>query len=325
MATAPHATAVCLVWLTEFACSISLILSNKAILENSSLRFPVTLTAAHFVWTAFCTQCVTRHQQQHKPAADKDLTFCTKCSFAVISAVAIILSNASLCVNSVAVYQICKLCTLPFVAALEHVSSVRTYSWKHCAPLLLIMGGVGVAIEGSVVTSALGLFVALASVVATGLHQFLCGRLQSWFAVAPAQLLSYISPIKACLLIMLGPLLDNLWFGSDVTDVRWTPRLAAVLVVSCTLAAVLNWTSYTVISMLGVGRYQALSQLKTAAIIVVGAAIFDSGPRATQCVGTAVAIAGVYVFFTARKNGAGQERPAISKESDGAKPKLWIV
>ena len=115
------------VWLAEFGCSIAIILSNKAILETSSLRFPVTLTAAHFVWTAVCTQCVTRHQQRGQPAAEREgsLALGTRCSFAVISAVAIILSNASLCVNSVAVYQICKLCTLPFVAALEHAAGVR--------------------------------------------------------------------------------------------------------------------------------------------------------------------------------------------------------
>ena len=296
---AAHAV-VCLVWLAEFACSIAIIASNKVILERSSLRFPVTLTAAHFVWTALCTQCVTRRQQQREPAADGALTFGTTCSFAVISAVAIIMSNASLCVNSVAVYQICKLGTLPFVAALEHGTRMRAYSWAHCAPLLLIMVGVGVAIGGGVATSTAGVAIALASVATTGMHQFLCGRLQTWFAVAPARLLSYISPIKACLLIVVGPLLDKLWFGSDVRDVAWTPHLVAVLGVSCTLAAVLNWAQYAVISMLGAGRYQALSQLKTAAIILVGAAAFDGGPRATQCAGTAVAIAGVYAFFTMR-------------------------
>jgi len=316
---------VCLMWLTEFVCSVSLILSNKAILETLRLRFPVTLTAAHFVWTALCTQCLTRHQQQHKPAADTGLTFGTKCSFAVISAVAIIMSNASLCVNSVSVYQICKLCTLPFVAALERAAGLRAYSWAHCAPLLLIMVGVGVAIGGGVATSMAGVPIALASVATTGMHQFLCGRLQAWFAVAPAQLLSYISPIKACLLIALGPLLDKVWFGSDVRDVTWTSYLVTVLGVSCTLAAVLNWAQYAVINMLGAGRYQALSQLKTAAIILVGAAAFDGGPHATQCAGTAVAIAGVYAFFTMRNSGPGEEQAAASKGTGGAKLKLWAV
>jgi len=77
--------------------------------------------------------------------------------------------------------------------------------------------------------------------------------------------------------------------------------------------------------MLGAGRYQALSQLKTAAIILVGAAAFDGGPHATQCAGTAVAIAGVYAFFTMRNSGPGEEQAAASKGTGGAKLKLWAV
>lgn len=83
--------------------------------------------------------------------------------FAGISSAAIVMSNASLCVNSVAFYQIMKLPTLLFVAALEMCSRVQTYDRVDFVCFMIIILGVGVTIEGELSTSATGFMIALAS------------------------------------------------------------------------------------------------------------------------------------------------------------------
>ncbi|KAF8056730.1 URGT2 [Scenedesmus sp. PABB004] len=186
-----------------------------------------------------------------------------------------------------------KLPTLPFVAAVEWVAGTKQYAWQHAALYATILAGVWLTIAGEVRASWTGTAVAMASFMSAGTHQFFCGRLQAAYSMTPSRLLAFISPIKAIVLFASGPFLDKALFGAWLGAYAWTGAAASLVAGTCLLAVVLNLAQYTVISLLGAGPYQAFSQLKTAAVVVLGSLVFQGDVRAQQLAGTALAIAGV--------------------------------
>lgn len=307
-----------LAWIAEFCSAVFLIFMNKALMQGMSFKFPVSLTALHFLCTAVGARFFANFQARNAVANAARASTCTKDSknnvtgnehdhhitaaalvaFAVVSGFAVILSNASLCLNSVAFYQIMKLPVLVFVAALESASQVKSYSVQEYACFALILVGVGVTIKGIVRTTVAGAVVAVASVASTGMHQFFCGRLQSWHALNASQLLAKVSPLKAAMLIICGPFLDKLFFGGNLLEVKWKGSILALVSLTCTLAVILNISQYSVIRFLGAGTYQALSQLKTVVIITIGSLLFDRKVNAWQLLGASTAIIGVSLLLS---------------------------
>lgn len=324
-------------WAAEFCSAVLIILCNKTLMQTMAFRFPVTLTALHFACTAVGARaCVTLGRQVtigaapstadcdqelqclQKPGKTVDMSARSHSSdisdcahfashtpittielacFAFISSIAIVLSNVSLCTNSVAFYQVMKLPVLVFIATLEAALGVKKYTHWQSGGIALILSGTAVTIRGNVTTSALGLTVALGSIVSTGMHQLLCGRLQAWHGLSSSELLAKVSPIKAVILALAGPLLDRALLNSDLRTVDWTSELGLVIGASCSLAVVLNLSQYTVIRHLGAGLYQALSQLKTIFIVVLGSLLFDATLNLWQLVGVGVAVSGVSLLL----------------------------
>jgi len=122
---------------------------------------------------------------------------------------------------------------------------------------------------------------------------FYCGRLQAKFGLSSGKLLALVSPFKALLLFAIGPLLDGAYFGGWIHDYRWTTKVAVLILFTCLLAISLNMAQYSAINLLGAGTYQALSQLKTAAVVVLGSLYFQGHVDPRQLAGTTVTICAV--------------------------------
>jgi solute carrier family 35 protein E3 len=283
-------------WLVEFSSSVAIILCNKVLLSSHryNFRYPVTLTAAHFAWTAAGSALLHSCSSNDGAKQGTMPPWLAVAGFVAISCAAIIMSNASLLLNSIAFYQISKLLTLPFVALLDWAEGRKTYTAMHLPIFAVILAGVALTIRGEVKDGGLvGAAVALISVVTTGLHQVYCGRLQSRWGMAPSALLAIVSPIKASILFLFGPAIDSVAFGGWIGEYTWTLGAAILVGATCILAIALNLSQYTVIRALGAGPYQAFSQLKTAAVIVIGTLMFEGRVHMQQTVGVVIAVCGV--------------------------------
>lgn len=111
--------------------------------------------------------------------------------------------------------------------------------------------------------------------------------------MSPTELLAVVSPIKATLLFAIGPAIDALAFGGWIGAYRWTLKCVVLVCITCLLAIALNLSQYTVIRVLGAGPYQAFSQLKTAAVIVLGTLMFEHTLYVQQTTGALIAVCGV--------------------------------
>jgi solute carrier family 35 protein E3 len=288
-----------LAWFVEFSSAVAIILCNKALMSGKlNFRYPVSLTAAHFAWTAvgsaFIKGCFNAESQSDNKASSGLPPWFVVGGFVGISCAAIILSNASLLLNSVAFYQISKLLTLPFVAVLDWADGRKTYTLMHLPIFAVVMAGVALTIRGEIKDGGyVGAAVALMSVVTTGLHQIYCGRLQERWGMSPSALLTVVSPIKATFLFTIGPAIDAFAFGGWIGAYRWTVKAVILVSITCLLAIALNISQYTVIRALGAGPYQAFSQLKTAAVIVLGTLLFERRLYLQQTIGALIAVCGV--------------------------------
>lgn len=331
----------------DLTSSVAIIVCNKLLMSRYGFRFPVTLTAAHFAVTSVAIAAIRLVTQSAAPSASGGgsggsgsgnggsgsgnsssngigtaaVPLAPVVAFAMLSSGAIILSNASLFLNSVAFYQIMKLATLPFIAFLEIATRTRSYSLRHGACFAVIMFGVGITIRGSMRTSVPGALTAVLSVMMTGCHQFFCGKLQSHFNVTPATLLSQVAPLKAVIILLCAPMLDRVWFGSvlDLSSVSGDALWLAAA--TCLLAVIVNVAQYSVINYYGAGLFQAMSQLKTAIIIYGWSLAFEGTVSPVQGVGTLISILGAYLLIREKQKAAGTVVTRRVKGLDGSPSK----
>lgn len=282
------------VWGVEATSAVLMILCNKALMTGAwAFRYPTTLTAAHFAWTAVGSSIVTACASSGSSDKVQLPPWHVVGAFVLLSSVAIILSNASLLLNSVAFYQMMKLATLPFVAGLEWAAQTKTFTCWHPVFYAVILAGVALTIVGDVIATPLGTVVASVSFMSAGLHQFFCGQLQAHYGLSPSKLLAVVSPFKAVLLFAVGPVLDGIWFGSWIQNYRWAVPSALLVLGTCLLAISLNLAQYSVINLLGAGMYQALSQLKTVSVVVLGSIYFQGRVDLQQLAGTVITLTAV--------------------------------
>jgi len=292
----------------DLTSSVAIIVCNKLLMSRYGFRFPVTLTAAHFAVTSIAVAAVRAASRGAAPGvAGGSVPLAPVVAFALLSSGSIILSNASLFLNSVAFYQIMKLATLPLIACLEIASRTRSYSLRHGACFAVIMFGVGITIRGTMRTSGPGALAAVASVLMTGCHQFFCGKLQSHFNVTPATLLSQVAPLQAVIILLCAPTLDRVWFGSVLRLSAVSSEALWLAAATCALAVVVNVAQYSVIKYYGAGLFQAMSQLKTAIIIYGGSLAFEGAVSPVQGVGTLISILGVYLLLHEKQRAAIKE------------------
>ena len=146
------------------------------------------------------------------------------------------LSNLSLAHNSVGFYQLMKIMTTPYVAALEYYQQGATYSFRTLVALVVVVLGVLLASVNDVQVcsppmvlarwrlqqtpyllvflqlNALGVVYSTACMLVTAQYQVLIGRKQRELGASSLQLLAAILPLASIVTLVLMPFLDSTGF-----------------------------------------------------------------------------------------------------------------
>lgn len=99
-----------------------------------------------------------------------------------------------------------------------------------------------------------GLVIAAISVVTSGMQQILCRTVQQKNKMASHELLARTAPAQGFSLILIGPLLDRMLFGSWVTHYDYSVPAFVWLFVSCAVAVLVNLSQFMCL-----GRFSAVS------------------------------------------------------------------
>ena len=100
----------------------------------------------------------------------------------------------------------------------------------------------------------LGVVVAIVSIVSSSLQQISVRRLQVKLNVTAMELLRATTPLQACILLIIGPGVDNIIFGSSLFKYQWTTPAILSITVSCLFAVWVNASQY-----LCLGKFSAVT------------------------------------------------------------------
>ena len=154
--------------------SVGLILSNKQLVNRNGFDFMVVLTGVHF-YSSFlcCLLALMFGVLQYKMISNHLYLF----RISMASLMSIVFMNLNLAHNSIAFYQISKLCCIPMTLFLESMFGLRKHklTFSLVLSLSLIVGGMALVSEGEIQYSPAGLVYMALGVVGTSVGQI-------WFA-----------------------------------------------------------------------------------------------------------------------------------------------
>ncbi|WVZ59342.1 hypothetical protein U9M48_009497 [Paspalum notatum var. saurae] len=254
--------------------SVAIVICNKYLISTLGFFFATTLTSWHLMVTFFTLYVAQRlHFFEPKPIDAR-----TVISFGLLNGISIGLLNLCLGFNSVGFYQ----------ASMKHAPTTLLQSIK--ASLMVLLLGVGIASVTDLQLNLLGSIIAVLTIAATCVGQI--RRLK----VSSTQLLYQSSPYQSAVLLVTGPFVDKLLTKRDVFAFNYTVQVVAFIVLSCSIAVCVNFSTFLVIGTTSPVTYQVLGHLKTCLVLSFGYIILKDPFSARNVVGILIAIFGMGLY-----------------------------
>ncbi|CAM0956775.1 unnamed protein product [Alopecurus aequalis] len=312
--------------------SVAIVICNKYLMGKLGFLFATTLTSWHLLVT-FCTLHVAQRLRffEAKPIDGR-----TVISFGLLNGISIGLLNLCLGFNSVGFYQMTKLAIIPFTIVLETIFLSKKFSQSIKASLMVLLLGVGIASVTDLQLNLLGSIIAVLTIAATCVCQILTNQIQRRLKVSSTQLLYQSSLYQSAVLLITGPFVDKLLTKHDVFAFAYTFEVVVFIVLSCTIAVSVNFSTFLVIGTTSPVTYQVLGHLKTCLILSFGYVLLKDPFTFRNVAGILVAIfgMGLYSFFSVsesrKKNEVGATLPVNTQMSEkdsapllGSKTSPW--
>eukprot|EP00243_Klebsormidium_subtile_P002732 TRINITY_DN15529_c0_g1_i1.p1 TRINITY_DN15529_c0_g1~~TRINITY_DN15529_c0_g1_i1.p1 ORF type:complete len:348 (+),score=66.76 TRINITY_DN15529_c0_g1_i1:263-1306(+) len=295
--------------------SVSIVLCNKQLMSGLKFNFGTTLTAWHLFVTFIFLHCA-RHFNffEHKAMEFKPLLY-----FGILNGASIGLLNLSLGFNSVGFYQMTKLAIIPFTVFFETILFGKHFSRQVQLSLVMLLVGVGIATVTDVELNFLGSVLSVLAIVTTCFGQILTNTLQRQHKVSSTQFLYQSSPIMAGALQLTGPMLDQYLTGQSVFYFDYTTTVEAVILLSCTIAILVNLSTFLVLGKTSPVTYQVLGHLKTCLVLALGFVAFKTPVTFRNILGICIALGGmVYYSYVSIQEA---KKKAVMDKLDSPKPK----
>lgn len=184
----------------------------------------------------------------------------------------------------------------PHVHCTLFFSFVPSFSF-HSSPLFLSTRPQPTNRTVSGDTSARNLFgtiVAGMSVIGSGMQQILCRSVQQKNSLSSQEMLLRVAPLQGITLLLLGPPLDYyVTKGAWVTEYQWTGMAMFWMLLSCSVAILVNISQFMTLGRFTAVTYQVLGHSKTILVLLGGWLIFREVITPKQAGGMAMAVAGM--------------------------------
>ncbi|GJN20873.1 hypothetical protein PR202_gb08306 [Eleusine coracana subsp. coracana] len=261
--------------------SVAIVICNKYLISTLGFFFATTLTSWHLMVTFF-TLHVAQRLRFFEP---KSIDARTVISFGLLNGISIGLLNLCLGFNSMT-----KLAIIPFTMVLETIFLNKKFSQSIKASLMVLLLGVGIASVTDLQLNLLGSIIAVLTIAATCVGQI--RRLK----VSSTQLLYQSSPYQSAVLLITGPFVDKLLTKRDVFDFNYTVQVVVFIVLSCSIAVCVNFSTFLVIGTTSPVTYQVLGHLKTCLVLSFGYMLLKDPFTVRNVVGILIAIFGMGLY-----------------------------
>uniref|UniRef100_A0A7S1IEU1 Sugar phosphate transporter domain-containing protein n=1 Tax=Eutreptiella gymnastica TaxID=73025 RepID=A0A7S1IEU1_9EUGL len=293
----PLARAV-LIWSLNIFSGVSIIMVNKKLMgpKEYNFHFPVTLCAIHFLITSMMSKLGTEIGVCNKPEKSVNMPKRDLAVFTFVANTSIVALNLSLMANSIMLYQISKLAVVPFTCLVEMAWYGRQFSNSVIFCILLTLFGMAMVSvsELRVTSSIIGVVALVGSIVGSGMQQLLCRHYQKSLDISSNDLLAKTAFSQGATLLLTGPVLDYFLGGSWVHEYSFkSTRTFQFLVMSCLLAAAVNFSQFMVLGKFTAVTLQLVGHLKTILVLVLGWLLFGGVVSETQMMGMFLALGGL--------------------------------
>lgn len=214
--------------------------------------------------------------------------------------------------------QVSKIAITPVIVVIEWVFYARPASRRVLASVCVLLTGIFLATvtDSQVSGQPLGVAVAAANCVITGLYQVWAGTKQRELGLSGLQLLHQVSPPSVLLLALLVPTLEPIGWGpapgpDTVLGYQLTPPAAFWIVISSVLGLVVTLSTFLFIGATSSLTYNVVGHLKTVMIVSGGVFLFGDSMTAKKLLGLLVAMSGI-VWYSHIKLAEAAAAPAAA-------------
>jgi len=281
----------------NFLAAISCIFVNRQLLKPPvSFKYPVTLTlvgyASSVLGLVVCRQIGMLPPSRGHKKALSGLSTAETVPLVLTTALAPVLANYSLLLNSVGVYQLSKVLVTLAIVCFERLRGGTSLSPERAACLIVVSLGVTIVTVSDVSINLLGLAVALVNVAVAGYYKVDWAHTCRSHRLQSLELMAVVMPPATLLLAVLALVVE----GSELLSYEMHRRTVVLLALCGVTAFFTSWSGYVVISKLSALTHQLLGQAKTCVILVAGHVFFSSRLSSLQFSGATIAMTAMIAY-----------------------------
>jgi len=261
--------------------SVLIILTNKLLMKNFRFPFVLLLTAIHFLFTYICVwtsmsifgndksipdnsgdKATTSQQdieaqqqaQQQPPQQQQDVGAMVPMRDRVISAAlnstTVFLFNSSLKYNSIGLFQLSKLASIPFYVFVQYVLFGVKYELPIYGSLTVLLLGVSLSTVTDFELNAFGGAIAIASIVANTAAQIAMANTQQKYKLN-GETLMYVIMLPQAIISLIGAFLLEVIHSADAANIifYFTGTSGIIVLVTALLAYATNLFAFNVLGM----------------------------------------------------------------------------
>lgn len=288
------------VWL---AMSAAVTLTNKYILSNTTFRYIFALALAHMLSAMVMCRGLfivkPNLKQGHIAAQESPNVFLRFCVIAGLFAASLTSANAALSRLDIASVQMIKAVHPAVIYLLGISCRVERLALGMCACIVVICGGVMLAVEGAIMFQPMGVLLQLFALVADGVRfLYLQSTMQACTdALDPINVLARVAPIASAFLWTAGSICEFPGMRLGMSELN---TIIPLVLISCLLAFGLNLSSYAYIQATSALTMSVSGIFRDLMLIGISVAYFGSNVTGRQCAGYATAIGGTLAYLKCR-------------------------
>lgn len=282
----------------NFASSIGIILTNKALFSELHFPAPSLLTAIQYfvIWVLSVTQRhveAARHKGQ--PVAQRQPKINNFFFMALLMGLPVMVSNYSLELNNVGFYQLAKALQMPTIVLMDWVIASKAPPSSRCiAALTAVFMGVLISSVNDVSVQLIGCCVALSNLPLQCAQKVLISK-HVREGHDSLLFLERLMPTSGTCLALLSLPLE----GREIWAFGFRPFLGALpgIIISAVAAFFAQWSSCLVLGHTSATTYQVAGQLKSCALII-GGCLFAHQQKSNRVIGGAMLAIAAGLFYT---------------------------
>lgn len=283
--------------------SCTMILFNKAVLDQLKFPFPMFLTTWHMFFAVVMTQILAKTTDMlpgvKEKKVDKDIFLYNIIPVSIFFSVSLVFANMAYIYLSVSYIQMLKAFTPVAVLIFSFFSGLEKATFMELYIVFIICIGVCLTSVGESYFSAIGFTMQIVAILAESSRLVLVNVLMKQLKLDPLSSLYYISPVVMCI---IGTACLIFEAGDLPIDRILSPPFFLLLLVNGMIAFTLNIAVVLLIGSTSALVLTLAGIVKDIMLVVLSIVVFGSPVTPLQYAGYGVALLGLNLHKEYKKN-----------------------